>query len=88
MAKKRRTSQPVRRPLEPTIMTELGALTAAPPPVGDFDPAGEWTASYRIWTCYGHRGRANRNHGVLRIARKPGGATQRLRIEQTVRNSQ
>jgi len=88
MAKTRRTSAPVKHPLAPTIMTELGGLTAAPPPSDGFDPASDWAACYRIWTCYGHSNRGNQNMGFLRIARKVDGDAQRLTIRQMVRNSE
>lgn len=89
MAKKKARSSPVRHPLTPEIMTEIGGLTAAPPPAGDFRPDGNWTAWYRIWTCYGHRNRSNVTAGALGITRRPGaGGAQRLTVRQVLRNSQ
>lgn len=88
MAKKRRTSSPVSFPLSPTILTEIGGLTAPPPPANGFRPDGDWTAWYRIWTCYGHRERSNATVGALRIARSAGAKTLGLAVRQTLRNSQ
>ncbi len=86
MAKQR---GPVTRPLEPAVLTELGALKAAPPPPPEgFDPAGEWTAVYRIWTCYGRRGRGNETKGALRLRRRPAGDGHRLAIRQVLHQSE
>ncbi len=87
MAKKRKTSSPVKHPLTPTIMTELGALKAAPP-AGDFAPDEDWAAAFTVWTCYGHSGRGNYDVGELHIDRKIDGRAQRLAVRQTLRNSQ
>ncbi|MGB2820566.1 MAG: hypothetical protein WBF17_06260 [Phycisphaerae bacterium] len=88
MARKKRTSSAVEHPLAPTIMTELGALKAAPQPAGDFAPGGNWTGRFRIWTCYGHRDSGNHDAGELHIDRKLDGGAQRLAVRQTLRNSQ
>ena len=88
MAKKKRTNSPVRDPLTPTIMTELGALKAPPPPAGDFAPDEDWTAVFTIWTCYGHSGHGNYDVGELHIDRKTDRPAQRLAVRQTLRNSE
>jgi len=80
---------PVTCPLDPTVLTELGALKAAPPPSPDgFDPAGAWTAVYRIWTCYGHRDRGNQTMGALRLERRPDADGHRLAVRQVFHQSE
>lgn len=88
VAKKKSDKSPVKHPLDPTVMTEIGALKAPPPPAARFDPAADWTAHFRIWTCYGHRERGNRNTGTLRIDRKVRPDGQRMTVQQTLLNSQ
>jgi hypothetical protein len=87
MARKRKSNSPVRHPLTPTIMTQLGALKAAPP-AGGPGPDRDWTGRFRIWTCYGHSARGNYDVGELHIDRKLDGRAQRLAVRQTLRNSE
>jgi len=79
---------PVTRPLDPDVLTDLGALSDLPPPPAGFDPAGAWTAIYRIWTCYGYRGGRNETKGTLRLDRRPAGASHRLAVLQVVEQSE
>ena len=67
MAKKKRTI--VGSPLTPSMLVELDAITKLSPASGDFNPAGNWIHSYRIWTCHGYRESGNENVGFLRIER-------------------
>jgi len=64
----------------------MGALETSPLPVGPFDPAGPWTHTYRIWTCYGYRESSNREQGKLSIRRAPAqdGKHLDLAVEQVV----
>jgi len=87
-SKKRPTNSPVRRPLTPTIMTEIGGLKRPPPSAGGCRPEGEWAAGYRIWTCYGHSSRGNRDVGALRIERRADGEDTALKVHQTLANSE
>ena len=80
MAKRRRNS-PVERPLTPAVLKELGALGQCPEPDAAFKPEGPWTHRYRIWTCYGHTARGNRNVGTLRIQRHAPGAVELISLE-------
>ncbi len=86
--KRKRGRGPVRHPLCPSVMTELGALRGGPPSAGGLSPDGEGTARYRIWTCYGRRDRGNHTTGMLEIARRPDGEAQKLSIRQELKNTQ
>jgi len=85
-AKSASKQETVDRPLDPSILTELGALDDSPLPSGAFESAGAWTHRYRIWTCYGHRDRGNRDQGALtlRRSRTPDADFFDLGVEQTV----
>lgn len=58
--------------LHPGLLWQMRVFDELLPPDPDFDPAGAWEQTWRIWTCYGYVDRANRDHGVLRIVRTPG----------------
>lgn len=68
MAKQQRTI--VGENLTPTLLRELGAVDKFPRTPADFQPDGNWTNKYRIWTCHGYRESGNENVGNLRITRK------------------
>jgi hypothetical protein len=68
MAKQQRTI--VGENLTPTLLEELGAVDKFPPTPAGFQPDGNWTNKYRIWTCHGYRESGNENVGSLRITRK------------------
>jgi len=68
MAKQQRTI--VGENLTPTLLTELGAVDKFPRTPADFQPNGNWTNKYRIWTCHGYRESGNENVGSLRITRR------------------
>ena len=88
MAKKKSSSNPpVQHPLAPSVLTEMGCLKT-PPPTGEFSPAKDWAASFRIWTCYGYVGRSNYDVGLLTIGRQLNGEAQRLAILHTLKNSE
>jgi hypothetical protein len=76
----------VNHPLTPSLLSEIDALGDTPPPTGPFEPQGNWTHTYRIWTCYGYRGQGNRDQGRLTVRRQagPGDEGFRLRVEQSV----
>ena len=78
--KKRET---VKVPLEPTIISKMGALEGTELPGGDFDPKGNWTHNYRIWTCYGVM-MPEQNHGTISISKSAGGEQTNLKINQVV----
>ncbi len=67
MAKQKRTI--VGFPITPSMLIELDAFTRFMPAPEDFNPAGKWLHSYRIWTCHGYRESGNDNVGFLRIER-------------------
>ena len=77
---------PVKHPLTPSVVSELGALRATPLPIGPARMEGDWARTYRIWTCYGHRDRGNRDQGNLTIRRSgnSAGKSFRLGVEQTL----
>ena len=87
MAKKKskRSRAPVGRPLTPRVLMELGAIRRLPPAPKDFRPDGQWTGTYRIWTCHGYGKSGNEDFGVLRIARSVGrGQTATLKVDRTL----
>ncbi len=67
MAKKRTI---VGENLTPTLLKELGGVNKFPPTPAGFQPDGNWTNNYRIWTCHGYRESSNDNVGSLQIARR------------------
>ena len=68
MAKQTRTI--VGENLTPTLLKELGAVEKFPHTPAGFQPDGNWTNKYRIWTCHGYRESGNENVGSLRITRR------------------
>ena len=81
--------QAVGRHLTPDLLWEMRAFDDLPAPDPDFDPAGAWEQTWRIWACYGYLRRSNRDYGVLRIARMPGdGDRFSLSIEQDQLNEE
>jgi len=68
MAKQARTI--VGENLTPTLLRELGAVDTFPRTPAGFQPDGNWTNEYRIWTCHGYRESGNENVGSLRITRR------------------
>ena len=86
MAKQARTI--VGENLTPTLLRELGAVDTFPRTPAGFQPDGNWTNKYRIWTCHGYRESGNENVGSLKIARRADSAktfvlTMRQEIIQT-----
>ncbi|MFW6108678.1 MAG: hypothetical protein ACOC8D_02575, partial [bacterium] len=73
------------RPLEPANLHAMGALKAPAAPPKGFDPSGGWTQTWRIWTCYGYRQRANKDAGFLRLQRAGRGAPFTLEVAQELR---
>jgi len=83
MAKQKRTI--VGSPITPSMLVELEAVTKLSPTPGNFNPAGNWTHSYRIWTCHGYRESGNENTGFLRIERiGNSGGTFLLNVHQEI----
>ncbi len=68
MAKRQRTI--VGENLTPTVLKELGGVDEFPTTPAGFQPEGNWTNKYRIWTCHGYRESSNDNVGSLRISRR------------------
>ena len=68
MAKKDRTI--VGENITPTVLRELGTVDEFPRTPSDFQPEGNWTNNYRIWTCHGYRESGNQTVGSLRITRR------------------
>lgn len=77
----------VKHPLTPTVLSEIGVLDETPLPSGPFDPTGDWTHTYRVWTCYGYRNQSNRDQGTLAIGRSARTGRKRLdlTVDQTLR---
>jgi hypothetical protein len=71
-------------PLTPALLKDLGAFDTFPSAPRDFNPAGEWVNTYRIWTCHGYNV-GNKNVGFLRIERIPvSEKTFELKVRQEV----
>ena len=88
MAKKKRTI--VGSPLTPQMLFQLGATSGFSPDEKPFNPAGEWTNRYTIWTCHGYRESGNMDVGFLQIQRGPTGSDKRfeLQVHQEIRNEE
>jgi len=73
-------------PLNPKLLSELGAVDEFPSTPEDFKPSGNWANTYRIWTCHGYRESSNDDVGFLRIKKNidANGEIFDLHIEQTV----
>lgn len=67
--------------LRPGLLWEMAAFDELPAPDPNFDPAGAWEQTWRIWTCYGYLLRSNQTLGTLRITREPGDPLK-LSVEQ------
>ena len=68
MAKQARTI--VGENLTPTVLRELGAVDEFPRTPAGFQPDGNWTNNYRIWTCHGYRESGNETVGSFRLTRR------------------
>ncbi len=90
MAKKSKQSRTiVGRPLTPEMLDVTGGLVNFPPVYSRFDPDGDWTNTYRIFTCHGYRKTGNDNLGLLRIRRRRRDkATFNLNVSQRIVNSE
>jgi len=73
----------VKVPLEPTIMSRMGALEGTELPSGEFDPNSDWAHNYRIWTCVGHM-EPTQNQGTISISKSADGKQTNLKINQVV----
>jgi len=70
MAKKQTPKRTiVGSPLTPALLKELGSVGEFPQSPEQFDPQGNFTNTYRVWTCHGFRETGNQNVGFLRIKR-------------------
>ncbi len=90
MAKKSKQSRTiVGRPLTPEMLDVTGGLVNFPPAYSDFDPDGDWTNTYRIFTCHGYRNSGNETQGLLRIRRRQRDkGTFNLKVSQRIVNSE
>jgi len=59
-------------PLSPSVLEEINVVTSFPT-CGAFDPDGEWTHTYLVWTCHGYDAGGNFDAGYLTIRRWPTG---------------
>jgi len=88
MAKKQTPKRTiVGSPLTPELLKELGTIDEIPQTPKQFDPQGNWTNTYRIWTCHGFRETGNQNVGFVRIKRGAPGESKTafgLEIHQEV----
>ena len=75
---------PVKRPLCPSVLSAMGVLKSLPLPDRAFDPSGNWSHTYRIWTCHGYLKSGNKTQGHLRITRSAGDGGPSLAVEQSV----
>jgi len=74
--------------LTPAVLKELGAVDEFPITPADFRPDGDWTNSYRIWTCHGYRESGNQTVGSLRITRNVDSPqTFVLKVRQEIRQT-
>ena len=80
-------NRPVGQHLTPDLLWEMRVFDDLPAPDPDFDPAGDWEQTWRIWTCYGYVARSNQNLGVLHIARTAGDPIM-LQVEQRQLNTE
>jgi hypothetical protein len=65
-------STPVKAPLSPSLLKEMGLTQDIPSLKPDFNAAGNWNADYLIWACHGYYEMSNFNCGALKINRKTG----------------
>ncbi|MBL7187899.1 MAG: hypothetical protein ISS70_16375 [Phycisphaerae bacterium] len=71
--------------LTPTLLKELGAVDKFPQTPASFQPDGNWTNNYRIWTCHGYRESGNQTVGSLQITRNVDSAkTFVLKVRQEI----
>jgi len=78
---KTKAQQPERtRPITVESLGAFGVLSGLSPPAERFDPAGEWTQTYRLWMVQRYR-----SGGKLVVRRAPSGRDGvRLRVESTI----
>ena len=90
MAKKSKQDRTiVGSPLTPKMLDVTGGLVNFPVEYSDFDADGDWTNTYRIFTCHGYRKTGNDNLGVLRIRRRQRDkGTFALNVSQRIVNSE
>jgi len=90
MAKKSKQGRTiVGRPLTPEMLDVTGGLVNFPPVYSGFDPDGDWTNTYRIFTCHGYRKSSNETQGLLRIRRRRRDkGTFNLKVSQKIVNSE
>jgi hypothetical protein len=82
MAKKNAKTTIVDSPITPELLKELGAIDEFLHSPKNFDPHGNWTNAYRIWTCHGFRETGNQDVGFLRIKREaPSESTTEFGLE-------
>ncbi|MHC4109630.1 MAG: hypothetical protein ACYSUY_01055 [Planctomycetota bacterium] len=82
MAKKQTPKRTiVGSPLTPELLKEIGAIDEFPQTPKHFDPHGNWTNTYRIWTCHGFRESGNQNVGFVRFRRVAAGTNEKLSLE-------
>lgn len=71
------------------MLDVTGGLVNFPPEHSDFDPDGDWTNTYRIFTCHGYRKTGNETQGLLRIQRRRRDkGTFNLKVSQRIVNSE
>lgn len=80
----------VGQPLTPQVISEFTDFQGLPPPDNIFKPEGDWTQTYRIFTCHGYTHRKNLTRGFLKIQRenKASGDQIHFRIKQKIVNSE
>jgi len=81
MAKKSAKRTIVGSPLTPELLKEIGAIDEFPQTPKQFDPHGNWTNIYRIWTCHGFRESGNQSVGFVRFRRAAAGTNEKLSLE-------
>ncbi len=80
----------VRTPITPDMLDALGVLGQPPEQNKDVPSKYMFNSVYRIWTCYGHRNKSNKNVGFLKINPSSlfDGTTIGLNCQQQLLNNQ
>ncbi len=86
MAKsKKKKRKAVGVPLTPSVLLKCKAMTAWPASPKKFASGGDFSLTWRIWTCHGYMQNANRNDGVLTLDKATKGDDVHLSFRQTIK---
>jgi hypothetical protein len=75
-------------PLTPEILNQIGYFNYIPPLPAGFDPQGNWTQTYRVFTNHGYLDKSNELCGTLEIERLAGSPSGPfvLNVRQEIEN--